>query len=292
MTKKKQQHYVWSRYLRPWTKEDMVIAIDKSSGKRFRTSPRNIAKQKYFYKIIEFSDEEIKACQSLINESHESVVEIQRTILSLFSMKLDSVKKIFPNHLGFHTNLDLFQVNTLEDLHTQIETLGFALLDCKNYDDLIALRNSDQWHDTLLFIFFQYMRTKKQQEAVNKAFHTNALVRGNEVFKATCPILAFQLAYRFAVNKYTIMTVLEANRDQMFITSDQPSVNMKDKNRDEKNRTIDFELFYPISPLLAIKLFWKKSTKINEYMKLTNQQIDHYNSQLEERCERFIFMHP
>ncbi len=55
--KKRHHHYVWKKYLEPWTTNRQIWCL--TNGGIFRTNPKNIGQARDFYKLKELSDEDI-----------------------------------------------------------------------------------------------------------------------------------------------------------------------------------------------------------------------------------------
>jgi len=51
---KKQHHYVWKEYLKPWTSENKIFC--QRDNKLFSTSLNNIAQQRFFYKTLKLGN--------------------------------------------------------------------------------------------------------------------------------------------------------------------------------------------------------------------------------------------
>jgi hypothetical protein len=54
----KRQHYVWRAYLRPWAKNERIWTNFKQLNKIQQPSLMGVAQEKYFYKLVDFTDSE------------------------------------------------------------------------------------------------------------------------------------------------------------------------------------------------------------------------------------------
>lgn len=54
---KRRHHYVWKKYLEPWTTDGQIWCL--TNGEIFRTNPKNVGQARDFYKLKELSDEDI-----------------------------------------------------------------------------------------------------------------------------------------------------------------------------------------------------------------------------------------
>ena len=61
MKKKRHHHYVWKKYLEPWTADGQIWCL--MNGEIFPTNPKHIGQARDFYNLKELSDEDIAFVQ-------------------------------------------------------------------------------------------------------------------------------------------------------------------------------------------------------------------------------------
>lgn len=88
---------------------------------------------------------------------------------------------------------------------------------------------------------------------------------------------ANELAHGLIVANKMSLGVLQTPDELKFITGDQPIINLKLHERDEKGNILDMEFYYPLSPQVAILL--KKDKEPTVYNKtLSSDEVDYYNN--------------
>src|SRR4051812_21425524 len=55
----RRQHYVWKKYLEPWTSEGKVWCLRQNGGDPFYTNPINVAVERDFYKLTDLTADDL-----------------------------------------------------------------------------------------------------------------------------------------------------------------------------------------------------------------------------------------
>ena len=61
--KKKNQHYVFQAYLKPWAENDLIYCL--RDGKIFRPNLAGVACERFFYQLQDLTSEEIQLVENL-----------------------------------------------------------------------------------------------------------------------------------------------------------------------------------------------------------------------------------
>lgn len=256
---KKRQHYIWKYYLKPWTVDNKIWCV--RDHKIFKTALENIGVENYFYEAIPLNDVETKVINSLIMQFHPSTHNLLRHTFGIY--------------LSSSNNSDYLRKNGIEEYHCLIEQQMTFILQ-KLYDkDITFFENEKEKADFSFFIGSQYSRTNKIRNKMNNIFENInyppeilANIDPNKMSRVIPLIFAENIGnwvYSSSKIKY-----LENTTSVNFITCDQPIYNIK---ATPNEMPIDFEIYYPLSPKLAIILTENET----EFTILTENDINKYN---------------
>lgn len=291
---KRKHHYVWREYLRSWChSKDMIHTYIKSNDKLFSSNLINVAQQKYFYSLEDFTTEEEKDLETFVrNFSNKNMLKANLALYELF-ISYSKIKRTFiKTEINNKQKVDEFllalKANTLEDFHSLIENLGSKIINTTSFEDLSFLNNKEDEYNTMLFFCIQYLRTNKNKKSVEKKI---------QYFKKVIPkylnlisiLFAQMLASQLLINKKVKYIYYENQTDLDFITSDQPLVNILKDLKDENGLPTDFELYYPISPRIAILIHYKEQKNKYEYSKINANKVNELNEFIFKNAEEFIF---
>ena len=256
------QHYVWRAYLRPWctcvnTKDDIYFIWWNNMKIHKYTNVYDVLREKNFYEFVPLNKLELFLLEELFYKKNSEVLAkinapifiITKLVNLISSSDMDDSIR---NHL----------VQAGEDIQTNVEKSGIEFLQYLYNKDLSFLQDDDKKAAFLLFICFQYFRTKKMKENVVgvmdkesekiKYFYkrdmkdnTSYDINWNNIFNYGALLLSNALCYNLLIKEVHFQLLVSNNA--RFIVSDQPIYN---ELGDEKDALL---LFYPISPYLAIR---------------------------------------
>lgn len=260
---KNRQHYVWQYYLKSWGNDEKVFC--RIDNKVFRTNTVNLAIENRFYELKEISDKDIQTLRHIFNSNH-SDQPVEHILIELFDKVFQLMKAIpdFESQPDEIKNLfKKFIVNANEDLHARIENIGYDYLYALIEGNELDLSHPDRLYNFILFIVYQYSRTKKIYERGKVETEESDVD-----FESIWPVLTHLVSYRVSLNLYDrwgsySIIKLHNNTQKYLITGDQPVINLCSGNVNEAAG--NFELYYPIKPKLAI---WITTNKVD------SQEID------------------
>jgi hypothetical protein len=103
-------------------------------------------------------------------------------------------------------------------------------------------------------------------------------------------IYATALAHSLTFHKDLTFTILENLTSKEFITSDQPLMNLEKDIKDINNNVINFKLYYPINPRLAVIIDYDDKRKETYILKKPDEkEVGDLNSFIFKNSDRFIF---
>jgi len=170
----------------------------------------------------------------------------------------------------FSTCLNNFE----EEYHSHIESNSIQYLDFLKQEDLSFYQQEEQAMNFLLFISEQYFRTKKMRSAIEKIPSQN--------LKTIWPILRHIHASQMALNLYTTrdrytLVLLKNGSHAPLLTGDQPIINTKVVPEERDKPPEKLEMYYPVSPKLAVLLTEKEKGKTYSPTVLHYEEVERYN---------------
>lgn len=286
----KRQHYVWREFLGNWTQEQSLPTLIISKNKIINTNLMNVAQQRHFYKFNVYNKLEVAFLKHMCSTTNGPVKKLQEDMHEAVLMfnELKSIHKEAKIKDSHH--LKILEYNGFEDFHTAIEREGRKLINCRSLDDLKLFNTPENKYQALMFLCFQYFRTKKQREQINNEFVDNKTIfDADNVFSFVVLILATKVAQNISFDKKISYTLLEINNNLEFITTDQPVINLLGNVKDEKGNTSDMNFFYPISPKFAIKIEFIEGKKLYNLVNPTDDEVKELNRKMYNESNDFIF---
>lgn len=281
---KKRHHYVWKEYLRSWTEEDDLIhTLFKKENKTAKPNLVNVAQEKFFYSSDDFTLEDIDYLKDLTLQLSDAYsLPANLNILSAFTLYSDIKRKLSKNNIDFNEEeLKFIKTNFIENLHLDFENYGKKLIAVKQLDDLNFLKNQKELLKTMIFLCFQYARTKNMKDSFSKSSfslkYNNpiSLIFGNTMANK----LTFEkkLRFKLLVNKSNVN----------FITSDQPIINLVDKNGD--GSVDDLVFYYPIGPEIALEIDYKNNESSFGSINIEESGVNYLNSKIYHCSNNLVF---
>lgn len=263
---KKQQHYVWKHYLKPWTINDKIWC--QRNGSTFNTSLKNIAQKRYFYESEQLNSDELAFLKYILNGMHPTAQESLNGLLKLYNFTADSngyIKKC-----------------GIEDFHSIIESNFIPILDKLYLEDLSFFENEKEKNAFAYFIGSQYTRTNKMRDNMIKANLKTTNLNPEKLSKV------FNLIFADTIGNWifskTKTRLLINNSDIDFITGDQPVLNTMG-NHSYTKAPEKIELYYPISPKYAIYI----SEKLDGKVYISKDDVIKYNEFIKNHSKEQLY---
>lgn len=292
------QHYVWRHYLRPWANRDIIWCYLKDTDKLLKSNLMNVAQERYFYKLVDFTkDEEIFLRKYIEKNSSKFVKNLNLNFLQLFTSvsklkkKLEATTNSTINGEGYAEKIRRLEVNLMEIVHGKIEILGEKLLLCQNIDDLKALENDEYLFDAIMFLCFQYYRTKSMRKSVLQDFIGDPYERlMNKSWNILSYVHATTLSEKISCDPDLKFIFIENYTSNHFITSDQPVFNILSDQVDESGDVTHLEFYYPISPYYALTIHFRDD-QADKYVSNVADEImvDWFNKKVFDNADFFVF---
>jgi len=294
----KRQHYVWRHYLRAWADNESIWTYFIEFDKIERTSLMGVAQEKYFYKLVDFTNEEETFLKNFIDRTSPKVVKpLNLDFLNLFTStsklkkQLDNTTNIAVDKEKYVKEIRKLEINLMEIAHGKMENLGHKLIAYRSLEDLKTIENDDYIFDAIMFLCFQYFRTKVMKKSVLKSFDGD---RFEELAKKSWNIISYSMATTLArsisLHKNLKFIFIENQTENHFITGDQPIFNILNDKLDDNGEVIDLELYYPLSPKHALTIHFRPD-QIEKYEKKSanNEMVEFLNKKILENSDFFVF---
>lgn len=290
--KKRRQHYVWQNYLRPFCyKSKMIYCLYDQKIKGLST--KDIAVEKDIYRLKELTKEETDFLLKLFEaKDYRLINDMNKNWVTIFNAVFELKKIVAQQNMdSINSKIDELEQNLSENLHMNIEATGFIYLNSLYKGDASFFNNDEECSKFILFLFVQYFRTKKMKNSFSAIDGM-----GHLAFEKAWNIMVFIMATNVGMRIYAErdrweLLILKNQTNIPFITSDQPIVNLYVKNTLEENaklRDDEVELYYPVSPLLAVVLKKKDSSFMN-YQVLNEDAIDFLNRKIKKESHLQLF---
>lgn len=293
MNTTKKSHYVWEYYLKSWAENNFIFC--SFNGKPvIKVSLNKVANKRYFYKVTPFNNFEK---QLLIRAIDRSLPPNKYKFLMLY---LDSINWRFmaQKTLNLKDN-EKSNIQLGEDLMGEDEQSFIKFLDSLKDNNVAFCVSNENIFKFYSLILMQYFRTKRIYDDLKKGIDElvceELKTDSNEIFNVQNIITPFRQIMSYNVAHYLITTksktiLLKNNTSQEFITSDQPVLNTYADYSTLNRHTDKFELYYPITPNIAILI--SNNDKYDNVSELNLDEVDYYNrkiinaSQMQVYCSK------
>ncbi len=294
----KRQHYVWRHYLRPWAEKESIWSYLNESNKVIKSGLMGVAQEKYFYKLVNFTEKEETFLKNYIEKfSPAAVKSLNLDFLKLFT-STSRLKKSLDETLNSSVDKEKYaeeirklKFNLMEIGHGKMESLGHKLIAYRSLDDLKTIEQDDYLFDAVMFLCFQYFRTKSMRKSALQQFNG---VPYEELAKKSWNILSYVTATTLAKNlslDQNIKFIFHDNTtSELFITSDQPVFNILNDKVDENGEVTHLEFYYPISPKHALTIHFREE-QAEKFIRnnIDLGQVEYFNKKVVENSDFFVF---
>jgi hypothetical protein len=243
--------------LKPWAVDGKIACL--RNGRLFRTNTSNVAIKTDFYRLREFTEQDLQAIQQLcLQNAGPELREAQRGWIAIFRLPF-TLREVCASALGSHPVVDtLFNemINNLEeDLHAHIEGASISHLEALRKGDLQFLDSDDELVAFLHFVSVQYLRTDKIRSATIAALKDVSLFDVERVWGLMSHLLATNVSHYLFMNRDRLrVSLVRVSGGAELITSDQPLINLRALNFPARQPPQEFEVYYPVSPTVALLL--------------------------------------
>jgi len=301
--RKKNQHYVFQSYLKPWSKDGRIWCL--RGGQVFRSNLAGIACERFFYRSYPLTDEERDFVTKVMIEvegTPEPLKRILYRLLDVYSLG----HKAKENLKAYALTVEAEQESELAMLSEQEQRLDTLIENGAEdwlagvEDDflpfLLQMREGktefyNDFKSAGMFIFglcVQSARTKQLQEASLRVMGQEI---GGRSTRHMMSVVAHLMPIRLSFNLFRDRTsfkleIIENESDTPFITTDQPVINLHGDADPKTAPPERLEFFYTVSPKRAM-VFLEKNTSLR--LKVGELTVNDYNVRLAKHSHEQIF---
>lgn len=286
---KKQQHYVWESYLKPWTVEGKVFFL-RNRQPMNPQNPEKVAKQNYFYDIGKITSNDCWWIRELfIRPLKNHDMQMKNMLegwLSPIEPCIRAYEKFGHNNEIAYVHNKFFR-QTIEFLHEKFEHAGIGIINKLLNYDMSPFNDDELKTNFYIFTMVQYYRTKRMKDSMMDSFAKFGPFDDiGAAWNLIVPIIATRVAYINTLEAGYEPVLIKNPTCVPFITGDQPVVNTY-ADRDEGVEILDNEYYYPLSPNCAI-LLTKKQYE-NNVLVCSDEQVSKYNKTIANLSHELIF---
>ena len=260
--------------------------------KLFSTQPKSIASETYFYETQQLTVGDMKFLEDIISRAtDERLRELNRNYIKLtqrtFELReaLKRTDLLSEVHAALDEELRWAERNLIERYHAGIENKCQDILDSLRSMDDAFYKDEAQCSVFLYFLSLQYFRTAKMRNGLS---NIPSYVPGHDM-RRTANILnhihATNVGAGLFRERSTYRIVFFKNDTSTpFIAGDQPVLNMLNIKASD-----DIELYYPLSPKLAM-ILTKDATRFSDReQSVTQLEVERYNYAIYNKSEDQIY---
>lgn len=290
----KQPHYVWRHYLEAWERNGKLSAY--RNGGLFDSAARNVAKEGGFHRLRELSARDIELIKLLCVRPGSVGEEANLSLINNLVKIHDGSRIIIDNPTKFPPEVlqgaKKMIHDTEEILQSGIENRGYPWLAALRAGDK-SFRNKPESMLFPQFLAMQLFRTKAIMDKMVAYFSNSSNEINGPFIDRTWPLMR----HLFATNvggslhldrhSYEIVFIRRGN-SLPFITSAQPIWNTHVTGEDGVP-PIEFELYYPLSPSLAMLYTNDTETKTVGDIVADDGVVDFYNQKMVAASPNYLF---
>ena len=285
----RRQHYVWRKYLQPWTTKGKIWCRRNSAI--YSTALMNVAQERDFYVPEPLNDVEKKLLRmdaaSTKRPDIIQFVEDEITLREVMFAALDAARA--SDDAKDVERLETFIHNSEEEYQGLIEADGLA-----NLAELVAGRinwaaDEGRWRKFILFYATQYLRTKRIQERIKRSLSANATRMGYSVERVFSVQRNFEVVRLCdGIYRTASLTLLRADGGTEFITCDQPAFNVHAALSPIEAPKLPHEFYYPVSPNYAVVMM-EGQKHVPVARVATSQEVERYNEAMRAASLEQVF---
>lgn len=276
----RRQHYLWRNYLRPWAPDDKIWC--QRNGKVFNTGLMNIGQERDFYATNIISQEEADYILEQSKHRHKGDLALANRDFVRFYKSISDLR-LQPNRTA---EVSALLIEFEESIMGVIEDQGLAYLPLLQRGDASFFQVNEHRASFAHYLMIQFVRTKRLRDTIVKALREPLARRGlniENIWPVEKYVDAKHMALSVYANKEYKISFMKNPTPTELITCDQPVFNIHAVGALGQIPE-EVELYYPVTPTLAIMLSKKSHNKT-----LTESEARELNSWVKEISHEQIY---
>jgi hypothetical protein len=241
----------------------------------------NVANERDFYRLKEMTEAEFALVARMVEPMAPEIREVALGWVAMFREPFTLwhlYKAGGRKSPEFEAQFDITVNNLEEDIHAKIESAALPVLAelRKGRDDF--MNDGEMFAGFSWFIAAQYMRTPTIMNRSVSALRALPGGRIEAMWGLLRTMFATSLGHAINARRGVLQTTfLEANTPYTFITGDQPVVNLRPGGQDGEAAPDELELFFPVSPTLAVSFTFDGASRSTKRRRPTFQEVEAFN---------------
>lgn len=181
--------------------------------------------------------------------------------------------------------------NAMEDAHCIMENFGLKLVQCRSFEELKKINETDDLFEAIIFLCIQYLRTKNMRKLVLKSFSGGQFEQlVDKAWNIMSFVLATKLAKSISLNQRLKFIFIENKTAIPFATGDQPVFNILTDILDDKGEVTEMELYYPLTPKFALTLHFRADqAELFESRLADDEEVNYLNRKVFANSDFYVF---
>lgn len=249
----------------------------------------NIAQERDFYKLRDLTREEIKFLEGFCNGQRDPLRTTNLRWVKYFTAIFDLQRALLAKGLPAEEVMRLIDeaaIEQEEELHGRIEQEAMVVLEALLVGDASFFKIPGERTKFFYFLCVQYTRTKKLKANALEGPRKLTAVKPDNIWNALSHIIATSLGQSLIAYSYQLY-FLRPGGEGVFITGDQPVINLHGTYLAPAETPRELELYYPISPKLAVLITTGPPANSN----LTDEEVGDYNQHIQIQSHSQLFAH-
>lgn len=263
-------------------------------GRIFESNIMGIGQKRDFYKLKYLSSHDIAFVRRLVVDvSPKHLQDLHENLIYQFALvfrlrEWATLKGI--NDRAVDIIFDQAIHNLEENLHTGIEQTAIKYIDAILREDIEFYNTDEGCRDFSYFLCTQYMRTDNAKQRVLEAVDSIEGIDFETIWNVLSHIFATNMGWvLFAERRLYKMILMKNETEKEFLTGDQPVLNTHAKPGVSNILPEKLELYYPVSPRIAILIREAEEYKDVQQQLVTESDVLNYNNLVVRNSRRQVY---
>jgi len=248
-----------------------------------------VAQERDFYKLHDLTLNEVKFLEDFCNGQREPLRELNLQWVRYFTILFELQRKLITEGHAADEVVSIIDRAAIEQedlLHGWIEQGAVGSLDALLAGDASFFNIPKQKTLFLYFLANQYTRTKKLKSKALEGPSKITSVNPENIWNALSQIIATSIGQNLVAYGYQLY-FLRPEGNEVFITGDQPVINLHGTYIAPTETPSELDFYYPISPSLAVLI----AVDPPGNSLLTDEEVKTYNRHIQIQSHTMLFAH-
>ena len=253
-----------------------------------------VGQERYFYKLKELTEAEIKFIKALIDQDKRPMIrDLNHGWIDFFN-QVFKIRDLLDSHRMSHPEadkmLDVLVHNFEEDFHGKIESDAIKFLEMLYRKDLSFFDDDDDLIEFLFFICQQYFRTQNIDSKIRAAIGSFKGFNVDAMWAVLRHTSATSVGFSLYQDREDFRPVLIENTSSMpFVTGDQPIINTHAIALSLEEIPSELEFYYPLTPKLALLLTSSPDLNKKGAVSIGEEKVIMYNTFIHSQAGKQVY---